>query len=78
MEVGSFISGEFSLYLFRCFAFHVNLHVDNVNKRSGKIQSKQRQIENSVLYSTQNYFVRSLKMILVSATFHGKMGIEIL
>lgn len=50
MEVGSFISGEFSLYLFRCFAFHVNVHVDNVNKRSGKIRSKQRQIENSAIF----------------------------
>lgn len=46
MEVGLFILSKFSLHLLRCFAFHVNVHVDKVNKRSGKIQSEQRQIEN--------------------------------
>lgn len=70
MEVGLFILSKFSLHLLRCFAFHVNVHVDKVNKRSGKIQSEQRQIENyaisvPVLYSTQNYFVRSLKNLVL-------------
>lgn len=65
-----------TFFLFRCFAIRVNVHVDSVNKMSGKIQSKQRQIDNSTIFSRfllKHYFVRSL----LTLRYHGKMVTEI-